>query len=93
MGQCAVCGDTFVGGVIKDMMGMESGIQQFSVGFVEQMLYCHAPKCKDALCIAFAAANDAKTDMEGNKAVCAALPDGPLKEVLTEAIERLETET
>ena len=84
MGTCAVCGDTFIGGVVKDLMGMDSGIEQFSVGFLEQTLYCHAPKCKDIIAEAFKAANgdpDALHD---------ALPEGPLKKVLGEAIDKQE---
>lgn len=80
MGRCAVCGDTFISGVVLDMMGMDSGIVSFSVGFIEQTLYCHAPKCKDILKAAFMAGEEAPA------AVMDALPDGPLKEAMAKAL-------
>jgi hypothetical protein len=85
MGQCAVCGDSFIGDVVKGMMGVDSHIESFKVGFLEQMLYCHAPKCKETLSTAFAAESDG-----GPEAVYDALPDGPLKKVLREAIDQQE---
>lgn len=88
MGKCSVCGDSFIAGVVKDLCGMDTGIESFSVGFIEQTLYCHAPKCKDTLAEAFAKGgpdNDAQ-------AVADALPDGPLKNVIIGAIEAQEME-
>jgi len=81
MGRCAVCGDTFIGGVVLDMMGMDNGIVSFSVGFIEQTLYCHAPKCKDILKVAFTAGVDGDS-----AAVMEELPDGPLKEAMAKAL-------
>ena len=91
MGRCAVCGDTFIGGVVKDLMGMDSGIESFSVGFIEQTLYCHTPKCKETLADAFVAGNDLPDEMDRNKAVRDALPDGPLRNVIAKAIDELES--
>ena len=79
MGKCAVCGKDFAKGVIMDLMGLPSGIQSFSVGFVEQTLYAHDPDCVSKVKDAF------KTDDPG--AVRDALPEGPLRTCLTEAIE------
>lgn len=78
MGKCAVCGDDFAASVIKDLMGMDSGITSFSVGFTEQTLYAHDPKCTDAVKEAFAS--------EDPQTVYDALPDGPLRKCLNEAI-------
>ena len=84
LGICAVCGESFAGEAIKDLMGMDSGIEGFSVGFVADTLYCHSPKCKETLQSAFSAGED-----DPAKALNA-LPDGPLKKVLGEAIEAQE---
>jgi hypothetical protein len=79
MGKCAVCGEDFCAGVLKDLMGLPSGITGFNVGFVEETLYAHDPACVDAVKDAF------KTDDPDT--VRDALPDGPLKKCLAEAIE------
>lgn len=89
MGKCAVCGDSFIAGVLKDMMGMGSDVGSFSVGFVTQTLYCHMPKCKDAIEAAFALGALVDDTDEKNCTVRDNLPDGPLKECLTEAIDEL----
>lgn len=79
MGKCAVCGDDFAAGVIMDLMGMDSGITAFNVGFVEQTLYAHDPKCVDAVKEAF--------QSEDPELVSEQLPDGPLKKCLSEAVQ------
>ncbi len=79
MGKCAICGEDFCAGVLKDLMGMKSGISQFSVGFVDQTLYIHDPECKEIAKQAF--------DTSDPETVLERLPDGPLKKVLEEAIE------
>ena len=61
---------------------MDSGITSFNVGFVNQTLYAHDPKCVDAVKIAFKS-GDVATGHEQ-------LPDGPLKKVLGEAIAAQE---
>lgn len=82
MGKCAVCGEDFCAGVIKDLMGMASGITSFNVGFVEQTLYAHEPECVEAVKQAFdtAVPEDAVT-------VHSRLPDGPLKSCLHDALK------
>lgn len=90
MGKCAVCGDTFVVGVLKDLCGLPSGIIHFRVGFIDQDLFCHSPKCKEAIETAFTAGEGAASDMDRNKAVRDALPDGPIKGCLITAIDALE---
>ena len=82
IGMCAVCGEDFCADVIKDLCGLPSGISQFDVGFSTQTLYAHDPECKDAVIKAFKS-EDAQT-------VYDALPDGPLKKCLGEAIEAQE---
>ena len=79
MGRCAVCGDNFAAGVIKDLMGMDSGITSFDVGFVEQTLYAHESKCVDVIKQAFK--NDDPQVVYEN------LPEGPLKNCLQKALE------
>ncbi len=90
MGQCAVCGEDFAAGVIMDLCGQDSGIESFSVGFIEQTLYCHIKDCKQALRDAFAAGDGIADTDEKNCAVRDALPEGPLREALTKAIDKLE---
>ena len=74
MGKCAVCGDDFATGVLMDLSGHPSGITEFSVGFVEQRLFAHDPKCTDAVKAAFVTKDKIK--------VQEALPSGPLRECL-----------
>lgn len=90
MGQCAVCGDTFIGGMVKNLVGLDSGIQSFTVGFVEGTLYCHAPKCKDKLAEAFGVAQQATDMLEGNRLCRDALPQGPLRKCIADAIAAAE---
>lgn len=78
-GKCAVCGEDFAGGVLRNFAGMDSGITSFDVGFVAQTLYAHDPKCVDAVKQAFTS-DEPETVRDG-------LPDGPLKECLAKAIE------
>jgi hypothetical protein len=90
MGKCAVCGDSFIVGVIKDLCGMGSDVGSFSVGFVDQTLYCHMPKCKEHIEAAFALAALCDDKDEKNATVRDNLPDGPLKQCLIEAIDSLQ---
>lgn len=80
MGKCAVCGEDFAAGVVKDLCGLDSGIQEFSVGFVNDTLYAHDPDCVDAMKLAFKEGEPEK--------VYGKLPDGPLKECLEEALKK-----
>ena len=80
LGKCAVCGDSFAAGVIKDLMGLPSGISSFNVGFIDETLYAHDPECVHAVKKAFKS-DDPDTVKE-------ALPEGPLKDCLAEAIEK-----
>ena len=74
MGRCAVCGKDFLVGVLMDLSGYPSGIQQFSVGCIEETLYAHAPKCIDAL----------RDSLADGEIVIEKLPAGPLKQALQE---------
>ena len=85
MGKCAVCGDNFAAGVVKDLMGMDSGIISFSVGFVDQRLYAHDPKCVDALKHAFDV-----IEPDDIATVHSRLPNGPLKDCLATVIGEKE---
>ena len=80
MGTCSVCGESFIEGVMRDLMGLSSGIIAVSVGFIDGTIYVHDPKCIDAVNTAFKNHGD-----DPNK-VYDKLPEGPLKTVLAKAI-------
>jgi hypothetical protein len=79
MGTCAVCGESFAAGVLKDLCGMPSGIKEFSVGFSNDTLYAHDPECVDKIKEAF----DSGDPQAGHDK----LPDGPLKKCLDKALK------
>ncbi len=105
MGQCAVCGKSFITDVLLDLVGSPSGITSFNVGFVDQTLYAHKPKCVEAIKEAYAKAeqhkekvvyNSRKEEKEvqtkRNNNFFNALPDGPLKKCLGDAITHSVTD-
>ena len=79
MGKCAVCGENFIGNVLKSLCGINSGITEFSCGFAAEKLFAHDPECVNTVKDAFKS--------EEPQTVHDALPDGPLKELLAQLIE------
>lgn len=80
LGKCAICGEDFAGGTIKSLFGMDSGILSFRVGFIDDTLYAHSPKCVEAAKAGFAS--------DDPVAVRDSLPEGPLRTCLAEVIEK-----
>ncbi len=79
MGTCAVCGENFIECIIRDLIGLKSGIKSASIGFIRGTVYMHAPKCTEAVNKAFEGTSEPQV-------VHDKLPDGPLKKALAEAI-------
>ncbi len=53
MGTCSVCGENFFEGVMRDLLGIPSGIKAADVGFINGTIYVHTPKCVEAVDKAF----------------------------------------
>lgn len=90
MGRCAICGETFIGGVVKDLCGLPSGITEFSVGWIQDRMCLHEPDCRTKIEEAMEKASQAR-DIDALAIICAELPEkSPLREA-SEAIIRDRT--
>ena len=94
MGECAICGESFMKEVLFDLCGHNGGnIQSFDIAFIKKTLYAHAPDCVNMLKNAFKAMKRAPKGFRNDMlALHDNLPEGPLKRALKEAIDKAETD-
>ena len=94
MGECAICGESFMKEVLLELCDIgEGNIQSFDISFIQQTLYAHAPDCVNTLKNAFKAMKKAGEGFRDHMlALHDNLPKGPLKQSLKEAIDKAETD-
>lgn len=94
MGECAVCGESFMKEVLMNLCSLDKGnIQSFDISFIQQTLYAHAPDCVNKLKDAFKAMKRAPKGFRNDMlALHDSLPEGPLKKALKESIDKAETD-
>ncbi len=92
MGECAICGETFIKEVLMDLLDTgQDNIMPFNVTFVQDTLYAHHPDCSTIIKEAFDTMKKPTEFRRDMIHLHSKLPEGPLKKALTKAMDEAET--